>query len=46
MDFTGVYYREYVQGFWGVNQEDPMSLKIFNVVVDTVVCHWVSLVAE
>ena len=34
------------RGERGVTQGDPLSPTIFNVVVDTVVCHWESLVAE
>ena len=38
------YYREVVKVFRGVTQGEPLSPKIFNVVVDAVVHHWVSLV--
>ena len=40
----GGYYREAFQGFKGVTQGDPLSPTIFNMVVDAVVRHWVSLV--
>ena len=33
-------------GSWGVTQGDPLSPTIFNVVVDVVVCHWVSVMVE
>ena len=33
-------------GFWGGTQRDLLSKTIFNMVVDTVVHHWVSLVVE
>ena len=29
------------KGFWGVAQEDPLYLTIFDVVMYTVVYHWV-----
>ena len=34
------------KGFRGVTQEGPLSPTIFNVVVDTMVLHWVFLVVE
>ena len=42
---TGGYYGAAFQGFWGVTQLGPLSLTIFNVVVDAVVHHWISFVA-
>ena len=42
---TGRYYSVALRGFQGVTQEYPLSLTIFNVVVDAVVRNWVSLVA-
>ena len=45
VDHAGGYYRESFQGFQGVIQGDPLIPTIFNLVVDAVVCHWVSLVA-
>ena len=44
VDCVGGYYQEAFQGFWGVNQRYPFSPTILNVVVDSVVRHWVSLV--
>ena len=40
------YYGETFCGERGVTQGNPLSPTIFNVVVDAVVCHWESLVAE
>ena len=37
----GGYYREAFKGERGVTQGDPLSPTIFNVVVDTVVRHWI-----
>ena len=42
----GGYYRTGFKGTRGVTQGDPMSPTIFNVVVDAVVCHWVTLAVE
>ena len=39
----GGYYSEPLRGERGVTQGDPLLPTIFNVVVDTVVCHWESL---
>ena len=38
------YYGEAFKGARGVTHVDPLSPTIFNVVVDAVVCHWVTLV--
>ena len=46
VDCTGGYYGELFQSFWGVNQGDLLSPTTFNVVVDAVVRHWVSVVVE
>ena len=43
---TGGYYGTAFQGFRGVTQGDPLSPTILNVVVDTVVQHWVAVVVE
>ena len=43
---TGGYYGEAFQDFQEVTQGVPLSPTIFNVVVDAVVRHWVSLVAD
>ena len=40
---AGVYYGTGFKGARGVTQGDPLSPTIFNVVVDTVVSHWVTL---
>ena len=37
----GGYYGAKFQVFWGVNQWQPLSPAIFNVVVDIVVSHWI-----
>ena len=43
---TGGYYREPFHGERGLTQGDPLLPTIFNVVVDTVVRHWESLVVK
>ena len=43
---AGGYYRAPFYGERGITQGDPLLPTIFKVVVDTVVCHWESLVAE
>ena len=43
---AGGYYTEPFHGDIGVNQGDPLSPTIFNVVVDLVLRHWGYLVAE
>ena len=43
---AGGYYGEHFHRERGVTQGDLLSPTIFNVVVDAVVCHWESLVAE
>ena len=40
---AGGYYRTGFKGERGVTQGDPLSPNIFNVVVDAVVRHWVTL---
>ena len=44
VDRAGGYCEGYFKGFQGVTQGDPLPPTIFNVVVDAVVCHWISLV--
>ena len=39
---AGGYCRTGFKGVRGVTQGDPLSPTIFNVVVDVVVCHWVT----
>ena len=43
---AGGYYRTAFQGARGVTQVDPLSLTIFNVVLDVVVRHWVMVMVE
>ena len=43
---AGGYYGTAFKGARGVTQGDPLSPTIFNVVVDAVVCHWVTLAIE
>ena len=40
------YYRQPLQGSWGVTQGDPLYPSTFNVLVDVIVCHWSGIVAE
>ena len=43
---AGGYYGTGFKGERGVTQGDPLSPTIFNVVVDVVVRHWVTLAVE
>ena len=43
---AGGYYGNGFKGARGVTQGDPLSYTIFNVVVDVVVHHWVTLEVE
>ena len=43
---AGGYYRAAFQGACGVTQGDPLSPTIFNVVVGTVVRHWVTVLVK
>ena len=43
---AGGYYGDAFKGARGVTQGDPLSPTIFNVVVDAVVRHWVTLAVE
>ena len=43
---TGGYYGAAFKGARGVTQGDPLSHTIFNVVVDVVVRHWVTVIVE
>ena len=40
------YYRDAFKGDQGVTQGDPLSPTIFNVVVDAVVRHWVTMALD
>ena len=44
--WAGGYYRESFGGERGVMHGDPLSLTIFNVLVDAVVRHWVHRIME
>ena len=46
MSQDGVYFGAPIKGQRGVTQGNPLSPTIFNVVVDAVLRHWVSVVAE
>ena len=41
---AGTYCGHSFKGYQGVNQGDPLSPTIFNVVVDTIIRHWVTVV--
>ena len=41
---AGGCFRRPFKGYRGVTQEDPLSPTIFNVVVDVVIRHWVTVV--
>ena len=43
---TGGYYGKALGGERGVTQGDPLSPTVFNVVVDTVIRHWVHRIME
>ena len=43
---AGGYCGNGFKGARGVTQGDPLSPTIFSVVVDSVVCHWVTLAVE
>ena len=43
---AGGYYGSTFTGARGVTQGDPLSPMIFNVVVDAVMRHWVSVMVE
>ena len=45
VDSSGGYYGAAFQGVWGVTQGDPMYPTIFNVVVDALLRHCISLVS-
>ena len=41
----GHYYSALFKGYQWVTQEDPLHPVIFNMVVDTMICPWVMMVA-
>ena len=43
---AGGYYRAAFKGYQGVNQLDPLSTTISNVVLDEVVSHWLTMMVE
>ena len=43
---AGGYYGAAFKGDQGVTQVDPLSPTIFNVVVDAVASHWVTVMVE
>ena len=44
VDKAGGYFGRPFKGYREVTQGDPLSPTIFNVVVDAVICHWVTVV--
>ena len=44
VDKAGGYFRFSFKGYPGVTQRYPLSLTIFNVFVDAVIRHWVTVV--
>ena len=40
------YYRDPFQGIRGITQGGGLSPRIFNIMVDIIVGHWISLVAD
>ena len=43
---VGRYYWDVFKGARGMTQVDPLSPTIFNVVLDAVVQHWVTVILE
>ena len=43
---VGGYYGDAFKGTWGMTQGNPLSSTIFNVVVDVVVQHWLTMAIE
>ena len=41
---VGGYFGHLFKGYQGVTQDDSLSLTIFNVVVDAIIRHWVTVV--
>ena len=42
---TGGYYDPPLKGYHGVTQEDPLTTTLFKMVMDSVIRHWVMVVA-
>ena len=42
---TGGYYDPPLKGYHGVTQEDPLTTTLFKMVMDSVIRHWVTVVA-
>ena len=42
---AGGYFGLLFKGYLGMNQSDPMSPTLLNVVVDAIICHWVAVEA-
>ena len=42
---SGGYFGLLFKGYHGVNQGDPLSLMLFNVVVGAIIYHWVTVLA-
>ena len=40
------YYGDPLHGSHGVTQGEPFPPRIFNVIVDAIVCHWVGMVVD
>ena len=40
------YYGDTFNGFRGVTQGDPLSPKLFNIMLDVVIVHWLKIISE